>query len=255
MQIDRRLLIQGGLASLISRPAPAHARRAIGAATTRFKALAFDAFPIFDPRPIAALAETLFPGNGSRLVELWRTRQFEYSWLRTAAGQYADFMKVSEEALVFAGAALKLQLTDEKRDQLLRAYLALGTWPDAKPALQRLRQAGARLALLSNLTPAMLEGSIATSRLEGVFEHVLSTDRAKTYKPAPDAYRLGLDAFGLAKNEILFVAFAGWDAAGAKAFGYPTFWVNRLGLPSEELGGKADAEGQSLADLTAYALG
>ncbi|MFO1126626.1 MAG: haloacid dehalogenase type II [Methylocystis sp.] len=253
MHIDRRLLIQGGLASLSG--SPAQARRSFGAATTRFKALAFDAFPIFDPRPIATLAERFFPGDGSRLVELWRTRQFEYSWLRTAAGQYADFMKVSEDALVFAGAALKLQMTDEKRDQLLRAYLALGTWPDAKPALQRLRQAGVRLALLSNLTPAMLEGSIATSRLEGVFEHVLSTDRAKTYKPAPNAYRLGLDAFGLPKGQILFVAFAGWDAAGAKAFGYPTFWVNRLGLPSEELGGNADAEGQSLVELTAYALG
>lgn len=254
MHIDRRQLIQGSLASMTGLRSPEQSRRSSRPATARFKALAFDAFPIFDPRPIDARAETLFPGNGTRLVELWRNRQFEYSWLRTASGQYVDFMKVSEEALVFAGNALKLQLSGETRDQLLRAYLALGAWPDAKPALQALRSAGVRLALLSNLTPDMLKGSIATSGLDGVFEHVLSTDRAKTYKPSPDAYRLGVNAFGLAKSQILFVAFAGWDAAGAKAFGYPTFWVNRLGLPSEELGSKADAEGKSLADLTAYAL-
>ncbi len=146
-------------------------------------------------------------------------------------------------------------MSGEKRDELLGAWLALRSWPDAKPALQRLRDAGARLALLSNLSPAMLGGSIATSGLGDLFEHVLSTDRARTYKPSPDAYRLGPAAFRLPKNQILFVAFAGWDAAGARAFGYPTFWANRLGAPAEELGSRVDAEGRSLADLTAFVLG
>src|SRR5512143_3595254 len=56
---------------------------------------------------------------------------------------------------------------------------------------------------------------------------VLSTDRARTYKPDPRAYRLGIEGFGLRREEILLEAHAGWDAAGAKSFGYPTFWVNR----------------------------
>lgn len=52
--------------------------------------------------------------------------------------------------------------------------------------------------------------------------------------------------------QILFVAFAGWDAAGAKRFGYPTFWVNRLGLPPEELGASPDGTGANLMDLTGF---
>ena len=56
-----------------------------------------------------------------------------------------------------------------------------------------------------------------------MFEQVLSSDRAKTYKPDPRAYQLGVDALQVKREEILFVAFAGWDAAGAKLFGYPTF--------------------------------
>jgi 2-haloacid dehalogenase len=48
----------------------------------RFKAIAFDAFPIFDPRPIFGLAETLFPDKGADLSNAWRSRQFEYQWLR-----------------------------------------------------------------------------------------------------------------------------------------------------------------------------
>jgi hypothetical protein len=31
-------------------------------------------------------------GDGPELISLWRTRQFEYTWLRTAAGSYTDFM-------------------------------------------------------------------------------------------------------------------------------------------------------------------
>jgi 2-haloacid dehalogenase len=85
-----------------------------------------------------------------------------------------------------------------------------------------------------------------------MFEHVLSTDAIRTYKPDPRAYRMAVDAFGIERESILFVAFAGWDVAGAKWFGYPTFWVNRLGTPAEELGAAADAAGRNLDDLVAY---
>jgi 2-haloacid dehalogenase len=226
--------------------------RASATGSPRIKALAFDAFPVFDPRPIAALAESLYPGQGARLVELWRLRQFEYTWLRTAAGCYADFMHITADALVFATASLKLPLPDEHRDRLLGAYLHLKSWVDAEPVLRKLKASGIRLTLLSNFTPAMLEGSIKASGLDGLFEYALSTDHVRTYKPDPRAYQLGVAVLGLPKEEILFVAFASWDAAGSKAFGYPTFWVNRLGLPAEELGQKADGEGKTLADLEKF---
>jgi len=98
----------------------------------------------------------------------------------------------------------------------------------------------------------MLEVGIENAGLEGVFEHVLSTDQIRAYKPDPRAYQMAIDAFKLKRKEILFAAFAGWDAAGAKWFGYPTFWVNRLNLPGEELGVTPDATGQDLTDLVSF---
>jgi 2-haloacid dehalogenase len=153
---------------------------------------------------------------------------------------------------VFAARLLKLDLTPDKREQLMGAYLALTAWPDVPPALQALKRAGIRLAFLSNATPKILNAGIQNSGLSGVFEHVLSTDKIKTYKPDPRAYQMAIDAFGLKRNEILFVAFAGWDAAGAKSFGYPTFWVNRMNLPAEELGVAPDAVGQNLTDVVGF---
>jgi 2-haloacid dehalogenase len=215
----------------------------------QIKAVAFDAFPIFDPRPVFALAEQLFPGKGTDLSNEWRTRQFEYTWLRIALRRYVDFWQVTQDALVFAANRLKVELSPQQRDQLMSAYLRLKTWPDVVPALSALKKSGIRLAFLSNFTARMLDGCIRSAGLEGMFEHVLSTDQVKTYKPDPRAYQLGPDVLKLRRAEILFVAFAGWDTAGAKAFGYPTYWVNRLNLPLEELGEVPDGQGSDLSGL------
>lgn len=222
------------------------------ATSPKIKAIAFDAFPIFDPRPVFALAEQLFPGKGAELSNAWRTRQFEYQWLRALSGHYADFWQTTEDALVFSGEMLKLDLTSDKRKQLMDAYLELKAWPDALPALQSLKSDGIRLAFLSNATSKILDIGIKNAGLDGVFEHVLSTDKIKSYKPDPRAYQMAIDAFNLKREEILFVPFAGWDAAGAKSFGYTTFWVNRLNLPVEKLGVVPDAIGQNLTDLVAF---
>lgn len=225
-----------------------------GAARVRVQAVLFDAFPVFDPRPVAALAEAELPGRGAELTALWRTRQFEYSWLRVVAHDYADFWQCTADALRFAAASLNFQLTAAQHEHLMNAYLTLQPWPDVPAALGTLREAGVRLGFLSNFTPAMLQASLQQSGLANMFEHVLSTDRARTFKPDPRAYQLGVDALRLPRDQIVFAAFAGWDAAGAKRFGYPTFWVNRTQAPPEELGVRPDASGRSLDDLVAFVV-
>ena len=230
-------------------------RLAQAANKPRVKALAFDAFPIFDARPVFALAERLFPGTGSELGNVWRVRQFEYQWLRALGGHYADFWQATEDALAYSARLMKVDLTPGKRKQLMDAYLGLETWPGVPAALRSLKGAGIRLAILSNATPKILDASIRNSGLEGSFEHVLSTDKIRTYKPDPRAYQMAIDAFNLKREEIGFVAFAGWDVAGSKWFGYPTFWVNRLYLPAEGLGVAPDATGKDLTDLVSFVLG
>lgn len=218
------------------------------------KAVAFDAFPIFDPRSISLRAEEVFPGRGGALVDVWRTRQFEYTWLRIASQRYADFWHVTEDALVFAAKLLKLDLTSEKRSRLMGSYLEMKPWPGVAEGLKTLRDAGLRLRFLSNLTPQMLAACVKASALEGLFEDPLSTDTIRTYKPDPRAYAMAVDAFGLPVENILFVAFGGWDAVGAKTFGFKTFWFNPASQPTEELGVTPDAMGLSFTDLVRFLL-
>jgi 2-haloacid dehalogenase len=251
MRLDRRTFLRLAAAGAVTANLARH-DAAMAAPRARFRAIAFDGFPIFDPRPIFALAEQLFPNQGAALADAWRARQFEYQWLRALGGRYADFGQVTESALVFAAAQLHLALTAEKRQRLMQAHLGMNPWPDVAATLSALQAAGLRLALLSNMTTQMLESGVRNAALSERFEHILSTDRIRTYKPDPRAYQLAIDAFQVPREDILFVAFAGWDVAGAKWFGYPTFWVNRMHAPAEELGAAADGMADELSALVTF---
>jgi 2-haloacid dehalogenase len=216
------------------------------------KAVAFDAFAIFDPSSVFRLAEEIFPGRGVELSNQWRTRQFEYTWLRNSMRQYSDFWHVTRDALNYAAKQSGVNLNPEQSMRLMSAYLQLKPWPDVAAVIQILQKHGLQLALLTNWTPAMMEACLKGSGLEAAFRYQLSTDRVEAFKPDPVTYRMGLEAFHLQKDEIAFVAFGGWDAVGAKAFGYPTYWVNRFSVPPEELGVSADATYRDLSPLPSF---
>ena len=109
-----------------------------------------------------------------------------------------------------------------------------------------------RIAFLSNMSEGMLQAGVRQCGLAGFFDRHLSTDLVRSYKPDPRAYQLAMDGFRLRREEIAFVASAGWDAAGARSFGYPTFWVNRQNKPAEELGAGDIVGGASVSDVVGY---
>jgi 2-haloacid dehalogenase len=218
--------------------------------TTRPAALVFDAYgTLFDVHSVTAAAESLWPGRGTALSQLWRTKQLEYTWLRSLMGKYEDFAHVTESALRYACASLRLEYDDAKRARLMQAYLHLATFPEVGESLGRLH--GIRLAILSNGSPSMLEPVVFNSGLHGLITDVLSVDEVKIFKPDPRVYQLAVSRLGVPAKAIGFVSSNCWDAIGARAFGFRTFWVNRAGAPVDEMGVRPDHELRSLADLPA----
>ena len=207
----------------------------MAAPATGVRAIAFDAFPIFDSRLIAITAKELFPDKGEMLANIWSTKLFGYTWLETAAGRYEGFESLAQGALEFAAESIGVKLSSSARTKLIEVYSQLNVWPDVKSALERLRTAKVRLAFLSNLSEEMLRANMRHTGIEEYFEFALSTDRVRRFKPAPETYKMAMDAFRLPKEAIGFAAFGGWDAAGATWFGYRTVWVNRMNALAERL--------------------
>ena len=211
------------------------------------KAFLFDAYgTLFDVHSVieAGRAVTADP---QALSTLWRQKQLEYTWLRSLMGRYEDFWAVTEAALRFALRRLGIAAAEAQVQALMDAYLSLACFPEVKAALASLK--GARLGILSNGSPRMLEAAVRSSGLTASLEHVLSVDAVNTYKPSPNVYELGPRAFELAADEIMFVSSNAWDIAGAKAFGFLTCWCNRANAPMEELGLTADYEVASLDQI------
>ena len=188
--------------------------RTAHAARAPIKAVAFDAFPIFDPRGVFTTVNQLFPERADALRKAWFARLFACTWLRTTARQYEGFGSVVGQAFDAVTRALGITATARDRDELVRAFSMLPVWPDVVVRLGMLRDAGRRLVFLSNLSEEMLRANMKRNGIEDFFEAALSTDRVHAFKPSPEAYQLGVDALGLRKEEITFAAYArlgcGW---------------------------------------------
>jgi 2-haloacid dehalogenase len=222
-------------------------------APPRPRAVLFDAYgTLFDVYSVALLAEQLFPGHGERLAQLWRDKQIEYTRLASMSGRYRPFWELTRAGLRFAALRLALQLDGNAEDRLMNQYRHLSAFPENREVLLALKARGVRAGILSNGDPDMLAVAVRSAGFADLLDPVISVHALRRYKTDPACYRLGAEALGLPERDILFVSSNGWDAIGATWFGYTTLWVNRAGLPLEQLDTLPTRTGSNLRDVLEF---
>lgn len=198
-----------------------------------FEAYVFDAYgTLFNVHAAIARHRAAAGPEADRLSEIWRAKQLEYSWTLTLAGRYVDFWTLTERALDYAFARVP-SVDRALRAQLLDAYLTLDPFPDARPMLIKLKERGARLAILSNGSPRMLAAAVEAAEIAPLMDAVLSIDKVQRYKPKMEVYALVTDALTLQPSNVAFISSNRWDVMGAVSFGFNALWVNRAGMPDE----------------------
>lgn len=213
------------------------------------KACVFDAYgTLFDVHSAVGKYRQRLGDVADQVSLLWRTKQLEYTWLRSLMGHHADFWQVTQDALDFAFDMHHLNDTDLRND-LIEAYLHLDCYPEVPEALSTLKAGGFRIAILSNGTPAMLEAAVKNSGIEELIEKNFSVEEVGVFKPAPRVYQIAVDGLSVTPDEIVFQSSNAWDASGAAAFGFRVAWVNRFGQSAERLPGRPDVEIKSLIEL------
>ena len=248
------VVMAAAAAVIVASEAVARPGAPVAPGAPRFAAVAFDYLALFNPDSVVAAADRVAPRRGLEFTRLWRTRQFEYCWLRSITNRYVDFAAVTEDALVYTADAMQIAMTPSQTQALLDAYQRLDPWPDTESSLRRLRRAGVRIVTLTNFSPPVLRSNTERAGLLSLFDALVSTHVNHTYKPDPRAYQLAVDRLEIPKEQIVFAAFAGWDAVGAKSFGYPTVWVNRSHQAAEELGIVPDRTVNDLNGLLDFVL-
>ncbi len=196
------------------------------------RAYVFDAYgTLFDVHAAVRRHADKIGPTSQRLSEIWRTKQLEYTWVRSLTGRYRDFWSLTEEALDYAIAVAAPEAAPLK-PALLDAYRRLDAYPEVREVLARLKQ-GATLAILSNGSTEMLELAVELAGIGDLLDHVFSVDAIGVFKTDPRVYALVGSMLDIMPDQVSFQSSNRWDIAGAAAYGFRAVWINRTGQPDE----------------------
>ena len=212
-------------------------------------ACVFDAYgTLFDVAAAAAQCRDALGDKADELSVLWRTRQLEYTWLRSLMQEYVEFRQVTGDGLDYAMAALGIE-DDALRQRLMDIYMRLDAYPEVKDVLCALKAGGIKTAVLSNGSPEMLSSAVDNAGIADLLDDVFSVDSIGVYKPHPSVYQMAVDGLGVDAARIFFMSSNAWDAAAGANFGYRVVWVNRFGQPQERIPGEPEHEVKTLEAL------
>ena len=194
----------------------------------------FDAYgTLFNVHAAAERHRDAIGPKWQQLSQTWRTKHIEYTWVHSLSQQPATFWDLAQRSLDYAIASVGGAVPAEVRQKLLAAYRTMDAYPEVAEVLAGLKARGARVAILSNGDPDMLDDAVRGAKLANLFDAVLSVTAAGIFKPAPAVYTLATERFGCKPGDISFQSSNRWDIAGAKAFGFHCVWINRSGAPDE----------------------
>ena len=169
-------------------------------------------------------------------------------------GEYTNFGTIGGGALEMVAKRQGVDLSDEDKQRILGDMQELPPHPEAEDVLGRLRDAGIRLAALTNSTQQVADAQIDNSGLRDYFEQVLSADTVQRLKPAPEPYRMAAESLGVEVGQVRLVAAHAWDVVGAMRAGCAAAFVARPGMVLNPLAARPDVVGADLREVAAQIL-
>jgi len=213
-------------------------------------AVVFDAYgTLYDIQSVATATRKAYPHHAELITQVWRLKQLEYTWLRSAMPAYRSFRQVSEESLAYTLAAIGLPPDDDRLAFIMDKYLHLDPYPETLGALDALH--GLPRAILSNGNPDMLEPLVENTGLRPHLEAIISVDAVGVFKPDPRAYDLVRATLRVEPAQVLFVSSNSFDACAAKHYGFQVAWIERV--PAAALHAEVASE-PSPGPLTVFKL-
>ncbi len=186
--------------------------------------------------------------------QAWFQQVLQSALVATVTDAYADFSAVGRAALTMTAERRGVALSDQDSQEILDGMRYLPPHPDARESLERLRDAGLRLAALTNSPSQVAEAQLTNAGLRDLFEQALSADGVRRLKPAPAPYRMAADKLGVPIGQIRLVAAHAWDVAGAMRAGCAAAFVARPGQVLDPLAPRPDVVGPDLRAVASAIL-
>lgn len=179
----------------------------------------------------------------------WFAQLLQSAFVSIITNSYSDFGTIGRGALDVVARRNGVDLSAGDRDAILGTMRELPPHPEVPAALERLRDAGLRLAALTNSTEAVATAQLTNAGLAPLFERILSADSARRLKPAREAYETAAAELRVQVGETRLVAAHAWDVAGALRAGAAAAFVARPGMVLDPLVPPPDIVGSDLAEV------
>ncbi len=183
------------------------------------------------------------------ISRLWRSRSIEYTLVSNHIDAYQTFYEMNRDALTYALDTHGVDLPDTERDEILSVYHELDVFADVREGLERLREQGYDLYVVSNGNPEMLASMVAHAGIGDLLEDTISADEVATFKPDEELYRHAADRTETPIEEMAHASALWFDVLGAQHAGLQGIWMDRKGAPWEPFDGTPDLTVETIHDI------
>jgi len=180
----------------------------------------------------------------------WFGQVLQSALVATVTNNYVDFGTIGAHALDMTAARRGVTLSAENRTQILGGMRTLPPHPEVLESLTRLRDAGLRLATLTNSALEVAKAQLTNAGLFDYFEQVLSVEAVRRFKPAAEVYLMAAEKLGVEISNVRLVAAHEWDVTGAIRAGAAGAFIARPGMVLGPLSEQPDVIGTDLSEVT-----
>lgn len=194
-------------------------------------------------------------GLAGQHLETWFAGFLRDAFALEIAGVYKPFRDVASATLSVALEQATGSAEREKVDHVLGGFAELDAHDDVAPAMKALREAGIRIATLTNGSAKVTSSLLERAGLRYLVEQVISIDDIGHWKPRPEVYRHCARVLDVEGHRLALIAAHPWDVQGARHGGLIAGYVARDGATFPSVMEAPHVQGRTLIEVVAGLTG
>ena len=164
---------------------------------------------------------------------------------------HLSFADVTAKALRLALRDFSLEAAADDAELLTASIGKMPPFPEVVATLRRLKDAGFKLAIISNTDDAIIAGNVA--QLGGSIDRVITAEQAQAYKPSRQIFEHAWRTLGVTRDELVHIcASPHLDLAAARDLNFRAVWVDRGTGRRPPPDYKPDATARGLDDVPGF---
>ncbi len=181
-------------------------------------------------------------------LKVWFPRLLRDAFALQVTGTYKPFGEIATGALEALLAENKIESDPAQMKSVIEAFATLPVHPDVAEGIELLREAGVRVAALTNGSAETTGKMFQNAGLEESIEKFISIEEVKQWKPAAAVYLHAAKELGVKPAELALVAAHDWDIDGAGKTGLTTAYLARKEPRGSSAMRPPDVRGASLPE-------